>query len=258
LAQRAICTGIMTTRSPDLSVVIPAYNEERRLPPTMDRIREFLEQRGSRYEVLLVDDGSSDGTAAIVEAASANWPQLRLLKLDQNRGKGAAVQRGMLSARGALRLFTDADLSTPIDELPKLEEAIHSGCHIAIGSRAVAGSRVEVHQPLHRELMGKGYNRLLQAMVLPGLHDTQCGFKLFTAPAAQSCFAELQCPGFGFDAEVLLHACASGLRVAEIGVIWRNSRGTRVSPLHDSGRMLSELWRLRRIRGSMVPLPEHT
>ncbi len=248
----------MVMRRPDLSVVIPAYNEERRLPPTLASIREFLDGRGSRYEVLVVDDGSSDATASSAQSAASHWPQLRLLKLDRNRGKGAAIQRGMLAARGVRRLFTDADLSTPIDELTKLEAAISVGADVAIGSRAVPGSRVEVHQPLHRELMGKSYNRLLQALVLPGLHDTQCGFKLFTATAAQSCFAELHCPGFGFDAEVLLHASASGLRVAEVGVSWRNSCGTRVSPFNDSWRMLAELWRLRRLRGSLVPLPEHT
>jgi dolichyl-phosphate beta-glucosyltransferase len=241
-----------------LSVVVPAYNEEDRLPASLVELRRYLGGASGGYELLVVDDGSADGTAALVTAASAGWPELRLLRLPRNQGKGAAVREGMLRAVGRRRLFTDADLSTPIEEVAKLRARLDPGTQVVIGSRALPDSDVEVHQPWYREAMGRGYNRLLQWLVLPGLRDTQCGFKLFTATAAQSCFAELHCPGFGFDAEVLLHASASGLRVAEVGVSWRNSCGTRVSPFNDSWRMLAELWRLRRLRGSLVPLPEHT
>ena len=248
----------MAMLRPELSVVVPAFNEELRLPPSLERIQEYLGARQLSYEVLVADDGSRDGTARVVSELARSWPQLRLVSLPENRGKGAAVRAGMLAASGRMRLFTDADLSTPIEELGKLESELELGAEVAIGSRAVAGSAVELHQPAHREFMGKSYNRLLRALVLPGLHDTQCGFKLFTARAADVCFSELRCPGFGFDAEVLLRASQSGLRVAEVGVVWRNARGTSVNSMSDSLRMLGGLWQLRRMRGSLEPVPEHT
>ncbi len=241
----------------DLSVVVPAFNEELRLPPSLDRIHDFLAARDWRYEVVVADDGSRDRTAELVRQRARTWPQLRLVALPENRGKGAAVQAGMLAATGRRRLFTDADLSTPIEEMDRLAARIDGGAEIAIGSRAVDGSRVELHQPAYRELMGKSYNRLLRLLVLPGLHDTQCGFKLFTARAARLCFSELECPGFGFDAEVLLRACRSGLSVVEVGVVWRNASGTSVNSMSDSLKMLAELWRLRRMRGSLEPVTEH-
>ena len=166
-----------------LSVIIPAFNEATRLPATLQALRVYLDGAGEEaeaYEVIVVDDGSRDGTAELAEQVAAGWPALRVLRQPQNRGKGAAVQAGMLAARGELRLFTDADMSTPITELAKLRLLIEGATAVAIGSRALADSRVEVHQPLGRELMGRTYNRMLQLLVLPGLHDTQCGFKLFT------------------------------------------------------------------------------
>ncbi|MGA9775252.1 MAG: dolichyl-phosphate beta-glucosyltransferase [Candidatus Dormiibacterota bacterium] len=240
-----------------LSVVVPAFNEEARLPLSLERIRRHLDGGGRRYEVLIVDDGSIDGTGELVRAKIADWPELHLLRLPRNQGKGAAVRAGMLQVSGMRRLFTDADLSTPIEELAKLEAELDRGAGVAIGSRAVAGARVELHQPFHRELMGKTYNRLLQLAALPGLHDTQCGFKLFSADAALSCFPELECPGFGFDAEVLLRARAGGIRIAEVGVTWRNSRGTTVSSVHDGGQMLFELRRLRSCRRRLARALQH-
>jgi dolichyl-phosphate beta-glucosyltransferase len=217
-----------------LSVIVPALNEVRRLPATLQALRAYLDGAGEEYkeyEVIVVDDGSQDGTAQLAEQTAASWIQLQVIRLPQNLGKGAAVRAGMLAARGGLRLFTDADLSTPISELAKLRERIEGMTAIAIGSRALAGSEVEVHQPFAREVMGRSYNRMLQLLVLPGLHDTQCGFKLFTAEAAVACFTPLRTPGFGFDAEVLLRARRLGWRVAEVGVVWRhaeNSLGTLV------------------------------
>lgn len=247
----------MISRDLRLSVVIPAFNEETRLPATLERVRAHLDRDGGNYEVLVVDDGSADGTAALVLERAQGWPQLRLLQLDVNQGKGAAVRRGMLEAAATRRLFTDADLSTPIEELSKLAVELDRGAGIAIGSRAVPGAQVELHQPRHRELMGKAYNRLLQMAALPGLHDTQCGFKLFSADAALSCFAELECQGFGFDAEVLLRARLGGIRIAEVGVVWRNSEGTTVSSLRDGGGMLLELGRLRSRRRRLARVPQH-
>ncbi|HUY60292.1 MAG TPA: dolichyl-phosphate beta-glucosyltransferase [Candidatus Dormibacteraeota bacterium] len=243
-----------------LTVVIPAFDEAQRLPATLEAIRPYLDARGEGYEVLVVDDGSRDEGPRLVEAAARAWPALRLLRLPENRGKGAAVRAGMLAGAGRWRLFTDADLSTPIAELASLEAACRGGADIAIASRALPGSDVAVHQARHRELMGKTYNRLMQWLVLPGIHDSQCGFKLFTAAAAERCFSQLQCERFGFDAEVLLRARRAGLRVAEVPVRWENAAGTRVNSVRDSAQMLGDLWRLRRqpaaaSRGDAVPGP---
>ena len=231
-----------------LSVIVPAFNEAKRLPGTLRTLRVYLDGAGEEYEeyeVIVVDDGSHDGTAELAAQVAARWPQLGVIRLPQNRGKGASVRAGILAARGGLRLFTDADLSTPITELAKLRPLIDGTTAVAIGSRAVASSQVEVHQPLGREVMGRTYNRMLQLLVLPGLHDTQCGFKLFTAEAAVACFTPLRTPGFGFDAEVLLRARRLGFGIAEVGVVWRHAENSRVSPLRDSVGTLVDLIRLR-------------
>lgn len=235
----------MTEPVLDLSLVIPAYNEEGRLPPSLQLVRRDLEQGPRSYEVLVVDDGSRDRTAELVEAAREDWPQLKLIHLPSNGGKGAAVRAGMLAAEGRLRLFSDADLSTPLTELAKLAAALAEGAEVAIGSRALPGSTIELHQPFPRELMGKTYNQFLRRLVLPGIHDSQCGFKLFTARAARVCFGPLRNPGFGFDAEVLVRARLQGMRITEVPVIWRDASGTRVSSLRDGGRMLADLLALR-------------
>ena len=227
-----------------LSLVIPAHNEARRLPPSLERVREHLDAEGEEYEVIVVDDGSHDGTAAAVERIAAGWPQLRLLRLDRNRGKGAATREGMLSARGEHRAFSDADLSTPIEELPRLRAELRDGCQVAIASRA-AGARIEVHQARRRELMGKTYNLLLRLLVLPGIHDSQCGFKVFTAAAAEACFRPLRTERFGFDPEVLLRARRQGWRIAEVPVRWRHVEASRVDPFRDAARMLLDLVLLR-------------
>jgi dolichyl-phosphate beta-glucosyltransferase len=228
-----------------ISVVIPAYNERDRIPATLDRVREYLDDAGEEYEVIVADDGSSDDTAAYVRSARDGWPQLSLVALERNQGKGAAVRAGMLRARGEQRLFSDADLSTPIEELPRLRARLGGACQVAIASRAVAGSTIDVHQPGRREMMGRTYNRLVQLIVLPGLHDTQCGFKVFTAEAAAACFQPLRTRGFGFDAEVLLRARRKGWEIAEVPVRWSHREDSRVSALRDSGMVMLDLLRLR-------------
>lgn len=233
----------------EMSLVVPAFNEESRLPPSLAVIRGVLDEAARSYEVIVVDDGSRDRTADLVEEARLSWPELQLIVFERNQGKGAAVRAGMLAASGSLRLFSDADLSTPLAEMRKLEAAISAGAGVAIGSRALPGSQVELHQPWHRELMGKTYNQVLRRLLLPGVRDSQCGFKMFTAAAAVSCFAPLETPGFGFDAEVLLRARRSGISVAEIPIVWRNSIGTRVSSVRDGGQMLAGVVRLRRSLG---------
>jgi dolichyl-phosphate beta-glucosyltransferase len=234
----------------ELSLVVPAFNEESRLPPSLELIRAELDKAGRPYQVIVVDDGSRDRTSELVEQAKLTWPQLQLIVFDRNQGKGAAVRAGMLAATGRLRLFSDADLSTPLSEIRNLEAAISAGAGIAIGSRALPGSQVELHQPRHRELMGKAYNQLLRRLLLPGVRDSQCGFKMFTAAAAVSCFTPLETPGFGFDAEILLRARRSGVAIAEVPVVWRNSIGTRVSSLRDGGQMLADVVRLRHRLGA--------
>ena len=231
--------GAMT--APSLSVVVPAYNEARRLPATLARVRAYLRGRGREHEIVVVDDGSSDTTAQVARDAGAD---VRVLRHEPNRGKGYAVRRGMLAATGARRLITDADLSTPIEELAKLEAEIERGFDVAIGSRAVAGALIEVHQPAYREVMGRLFNRLVQALLLPGLRDTQCGFKLFTARAAQAAFSVSSLDGFSFDVEALYVARHRGLRIAEVPVTWRNDAATRVG-LGGGAAAFADLVRIR-------------
>ena len=227
--------------APPLSVVIPAFNEARRLPATLARVGEHLAAQGRPHEILVVDDGSSDGTADVARSAGAD---VRVLRHEPNRGKGYAVRRGMLAATGARRLMTDADLSTPIEELARLEAELDRGWDVAIGSRAVAGARVEVHQPAYREAMGRVFNVLVQVLLLPGLADTQCGFKLFTAGAADAAFRACRLDGFSFDVEALYVARLRGLRIAEVPVVWRNDAATRVS-LGGGGTAFLDLLRIR-------------
>ena len=233
-----------------LSVVVPAYNESARLPGSLRRMREHFDAAGEEYEVIVVDDGSGDDTYSTTAVLAETWPQLRLLRFPENRGKGAAVREGMLDARGELRLFSDADLSTPLDELDSLRARLQGDTKVAIASRALEDSHIEVHQQRRREMMGRTYNRLLQLLVLPGIHDSQCGFKLFTAEAAVACFEPLRTMRFGFDAEVLVRAQAHGWRIAEVPVRWRHVEASRVNSLRDSSRMLYDLLRLRLRRGT--------
>ncbi len=224
-----------------LSVVIPAYNEEQRLPATLGTILPFLRGRGDSFEVVVVDDGSSDRTAAVAAAAG---PEVRVLKNPGNRGKGYSVRNGMLNARGAFRLMSDADLSTPIEELDTLQKALAGGGEIAIASRAVSGANLEKRQSVMRESSGRFFNLLVRLLHLPGIKDTQCGFKLFSAAAAEAAFREARLDGFAFDVEALVLAHRAGFKVQEVPVTWRNDEQSRVS----FGRGLAafiDLFRLR-------------
>ncbi|HXK09049.1 MAG TPA: dolichyl-phosphate beta-glucosyltransferase [Vicinamibacteria bacterium] len=222
-----------------LSVVIPAYNEARRLPATLERVGAYLAAQGVAHEILVIDDGSADATADLARGES-----VRVLRHEPNRGKGYAVRRGMLAAAGARRLMTDADLSTPIEEMPRLEAEIDRGFDVAVGSRALPGARIEVHQPAYREAMGRAFNVMVQAILLPGLHDTQCGFKLFTARAAEAAFGACRLDGFSFDVEALFVARRLGLRIAEVPVRWRNDAATRVG-FGGGGAAFLDLLRIR-------------
>jgi dolichyl-phosphate beta-glucosyltransferase len=226
---------------PSLSVVIPAFNEESRLGPTLERVRAHLAARGGELEIIVVDDGSTDGTAAVARAAGAPG---RVIELGRNRGKGAAVRAGMLAATGARILFSDADLATPIDELAKLEGHLDAGYDIAIASRALAQSDIRVRQHPIRELMGRTFNVVVRSLLLGGIRDTQCGFKLFTAAAAHDLFGRATLDGFAFDVEIL-HLARNRYRIAEVPVVWRHVEESKVSPGTDAARMFLDLVRLR-------------
>jgi dolichyl-phosphate beta-glucosyltransferase len=230
---------------PHLSVVIPAFNEAARLPPYLDEVVGFLEGRGQPWEIVVVDDGSTDGTAAAVRALAASHEGVRLLPLGRNRGKGAAVRAGMLAARGAFRLFTDADGATPIAELKRLEPAMAAGADIAIGSRVLLDPAVSVRARPHRVTAGRVFNWLVARLGLRGVADSQCGFKLFTASAAETLFGALQTAGFAFDVELLLRAQARGYRVEEIPVNWADQEGSKVGVLSNGPGMLLQLVRAR-------------
>lgn len=232
-------------RTPELSVVIPCYNEEQRLPPTIEQIERYLGGKHTSYELILVDDGSTDGTRRVMDAAAERNAAVRVEGLPLNRGKGRALATGVAAAHGPEILLSDADLSTPIEELDKLQAALDAGADIAIASRALRGSRVEVSQPIYRVLMGKAFNLVVQAVLLPGVWDTQCGFKLFRAAAAHKAFAGLITDGFGYDPEVLFRARKQGVKIVEVPVVWRNSAPTKVSAVRSSFDMLKHVFRIR-------------
>ena len=233
-----------------LSIVIPAYNEEQRLPATLDRIGAYAERSPIPVaEILVVDDGSRDGTGALVEARQG---MTRLVSNPGNRGKGYAVRNGMLAAKGDWILSTDADLSAPIDELAKLIAAARrENAVVAIGSRALDRKLVKVHQPLMRELSGRAFNMVMRLVTGLPFRDTQCGFKLFRRDAAKDIFSRQVEEGFSFDVEDLVIARALGLRSIEVPVEWSNVEGTKVS-LTQGMKSFADLVRIRSraIRGN--------
>jgi glycosyltransferase involved in cell wall biosynthesis len=228
----------------ELSIIIPAFNEERRLPQTLDRIGAFLKSRPGAAEVIVVDDGSTDGTAQLVEKMGAAWPELRLLKNPGNRGKGYSVRHGMLEARGRIALFTDADLSAPIEETDKLLAAL-AACDIAIGSRAIDRRLIEVHQSGAREWAGKVFNTIVRVLLRLNIKDTQCGFKAFHRERSLIIFEQQRIDRFGFDPELLFLARRHGLSVAEVPVRWANDPGTRVGLWAGVHAMLFEVAAVR-------------
>jgi dolichyl-phosphate beta-glucosyltransferase len=230
---------------PELSIIIPALNEEARLPKTLERIHAYLVARNLRAEVLVVDDGSSDHTRKIVEDLTARFPELRLISNGRHRGKGFSERHGMLEARGEIALFSDADLSTPIEEADKLLAALREHYDGAIGSRAVDRGLIEAHQSRLRELAGIIFNYVTRCVTGVPFVDTQCGFKAFRRERARILFEQQRIQGFGFDPEILFLARRHGLRVIEIPVRWAHDRGTTVNVFTDSVRMLFELLAIR-------------
>ena len=230
------------------SVVIPAYNEAARLPAYLKEIQAYFEGRDEPYEVIVVDDGSQDGTAERVREIAAGRPGVTVHALDRNRGKGHAVRAGMARAGGRLRLMADADGATPIAEVARLEAAIAAGADLAVGSRVLPDPSVTRQVRLHRKLSGHVFNFLVRRLGVASVVDTQCGFKLFRGPAAEALFPHITTDGFGFDVELLMLAERLGLRVAEVPVNWADQPGSKVGVLREGPRMVYEVlaarWRL--------------
>ena len=235
--------------TPLLSVVIPAYNEAERIGPTLRAVTAWLEERRlfPAHEVLVVDDGSTDATAATVVELSRELPHVRLVESRPNRGKGHAVRVGMLEARGDLRVFLDADHSVSIAQLPRLLDALERGADVAIGSRYVAGASTPRKAPWYRRAWSRLGNAVVRIGLIDGILDTQCGFKAFTGAAAEAIFSRAHFCGWGFDIEVIALARALGLRVVECGVEVHDDRRTRVRPVRDA---IGITWEFARIRAA--------
>ena len=228
---------------PELSVVVPAFNEAGRIGLTIEELLSHLGAFVGTYEIRVVDDGSTDDTARIVEAIARRDARV-VLQREPHRGKGATVRAGLVGAAGVLRFMCDADLSMPVSELPRFLALVPSQCDIAIGSREGPGAR-RLGEPGNRHLLGRGFNTLVRAAVLPGLEDTQCGFKLFTAGAVETIFSRTTIPGWAFDVEVLVIARKHGLRVCEVPIEWHYRELSRVSAGRDSLRMMRDVLRIR-------------
>lgn len=234
----------MSSEVPDLSIVIPSYNEELRLPETLERIAAYLPNFGGATEILVVDDGSKDRTAAVAESFRKSIPNLKVISNGVNRGKGFSVRHGMREALGRNVLFTDADLSAPIEEAPKLLEALKSN-DVAIGSRALDRSLITIHESRFREFAGIVFNTIVRAILRLPFVDTQCGFKAFRRERCQILFEQQRIERFGFDPELLYLARHHGLRTVEIPVRWGHSHATKVNMLRDSVQMFLDIFTIR-------------
>jgi dolichyl-phosphate beta-glucosyltransferase len=227
------------------SFIIPAYDESARIGATLERVLNHIGQQKAHTEIIVVNDGSRDNTGEIVRSFARRYPGLRLLENPGNRGKGYSVRHGMLQANGSILLFSDADLSSPIEEAQKLFAAITAGADVAIGSRWVQSSLQTDRQPLYRQLFGRIFNLMLRITLGLKFKDTQCGFKAFTRAAAQKIFPLQRIERWGFDPELLYLAKRFRFKVAEVPVVWGHSGGTRISPLRDGTRMFLEMLRVR-------------
>lgn len=227
----------------DLAIVIPAFNEAAGIPATLDELRTYLAARPWSWEIRVVDDGSIDDTAAIVEGISRIDPRV-VLQRERHTGKGAAVRAGFLASNAAYRFLCDADLSMPVRELERFMPPAVGDADVAIGSREAPGAR-RVGEPVVRHLAGRAFNAAVRGLMVPGIQDTQCGFKMFTAAAADAIFPHVTVEGWAFDIEVLYIAQLRGLRVREVPIEWHFRDDSRVRMLRDSIAMLGELLRIR-------------
>jgi glycosyltransferase involved in cell wall biosynthesis len=231
----------------DLSIIVPAYNEELRIPPTLERLNAFLAAQPLKYEIVVVDDGSKDKTCDVVLAHAARMPNLRLVRQIPNRGKGAAVRRGMLEATGQIRVMCDADGSMPPEQLPRLlAPIIACKSEISIGSRYAEGAKTDQKQPFYRVMWSRLCNKLIQRSLVPGVRDTQCGFKAFTAQAARDLFRDGRIDGWAFDLEILALARRRAYAITEVGVEWSDDGRSRVNPLKDMYKVVREAMTIRK------------
>ena len=243
----------------DLSIVVPAYNEALRITPTLERLHAFLSHQPLRYEIVVVDDGSRDTTCSVVTELMPRISYLRLVRQTPNRGKGAAVRAGMLAAQGQIRVMCDADGSMPAEMLPRLlAPIIECRAQIAIGSRYAPGAHTDQKQPWYRVMWSRLCNKVIQRSLVPGVRDTQCGFKAFTAEAARDLFSVARIDGWAFDLEVLALAKRRGFAVEEVGVEWADDGRSRVNPLKDMWKVVREALTIRKNlrRGVYNRLPQ--
>ncbi len=228
-----------------LSVVVPAFNEETRISGTIERIGSYLKENFAEYEIIIVDDGSTDGTAEVITDLGRKFGNIRLVRYPENAGKGYAIRKGVLSSQGDLLLISDADMSTPIEEVERLIPFIHGGFDVVIGSRGLEESDIIVRQPWYRQNMGKIFNLIVRVLVIGGIRDTQCGFKLFKGDVSRTLFAKSRIDGFSFDVEILALAREAGYEIKEVPVKWVNSPNSKVRLMRDPIRMFLELFKIR-------------
>jgi dolichyl-phosphate beta-glucosyltransferase len=231
---------------PQLSVVIPAYNEERRLPTTLESVHAFLREHYQEFEVIIVDDGSGDQTNDVVDAFAKHHEGIRLITYAPNQGKGYAIRTGVMQATGDLILIDDADGSSPIAEVLHLQQAIADGADVAIGSRNKPDPDRVVVADLHRKYIGNTFNVIVQTLLLPGIYDTQCGFKLFKRNVAHDIFRVSELNGFAFDVEILYIAKLRNYKIAELAINWTNVAGSKVNVVMDSMGMFFQVLSIRR------------
>jgi len=243
--ERSVALDDSLKLSPRYSIVIPAYNESTRLGATLEKVLAYVHTHEWDAEVIVVNDGSRDNTADIVRTFARKYPALRLVENPGNRGKGYSVRNGMLNARGRILLFSDADLSSPIEEVPKLLKALDEGADVAIGSRWLCAQTQIQRQPQYRQLLGRIFNLMLRITLNLQFKDTQCGFKAFKQRAAQAIFPLQKIERWGFDPEILFLARKFGLTVMEVPVAWGHNEGTRINPLVDGSRMFMEMLYIR-------------
>ncbi len=226
----------------EISVVIPAYNEEKRIKPTLEKIGEYLSKNSKNYEIIVVNDGSKDNTNKVV--LSLKNKKIRLINNEKNRGKGYSVKRGVLASKYPLVLFSDSDLATPIEEIEKLKKHLENN-EVVIASRNLKESDIRIKQPIHRKLMGKLFSLLVRLVAVRGFKDTQCGFKLFKKEAAQKIFSLQTFERFSFDVEILFIAKKLKYKIKEVPVVWIDQKGSTVDPIKDSIKMLLDLFKIR-------------
>jgi len=226
-------------------VIIPAYNEQDRIGPTLSRVAEYFMNYPDTWQVYVVSDGSSDNTNQVVESFASTNPNFGLITYSPNRGKGYAVRHGMLQVQADYILFSDADLAAPIEEITKLQAALNDKTPIAIGSRPLKESTLEIRQPWYREMLGRAFNKAVQLLAVKGIDDTQCGFKIFRNDVAKDIFSRCKLDGFGFDFESLIIARDLGYTIAEVPIRWSHQEGSKVILLRDGPRMLRDLIKIR-------------